>query len=127
MCSMMHCEQPRMKPTIREVRMPLLGNIVVHESVTEKHGYQYQFTPKHHGAVAKAAQWLPSLSLDDEFAVFNLADEHELSAGNGWLYGVRSDGNDRLEDLGTWEQQIAEFPQPDSEVPWHGYPVWAVN
>jgi hypothetical protein len=32
-----------------------------------------------------------------------------------------------LRDLGTWGQQIAEFPSAKAGIPWHGYPIWAVN
>jgi hypothetical protein len=106
--------------------MPTLPEIVDHPIATDENGYRYQFTPKHHGAVAHAAQWLPSLTLDEEFAVFNSADGHNLTDDRGWLYGVER-SVDTLRDLGTWTQQIAEFPCPNAGHPWHGYPIWAVN
>src|SRR6267142_1346893 len=61
MWSMTSCGQAEMVRSLREIQMPTLGTIVVHGRVTDNHEYQYQFTPKHHGAVPKAAQWLPSL------------------------------------------------------------------
>ena|SRR5487761_518789 len=106
--------------------MPTLASIVVHPNVTEESKYQYQFTPKHHGAVADAAQWLPSLSLDEEFEVFNAADRESICDDRGWLYGVRQAGHELL-DLGTWSQQIAEFPAATARQAWHGYPIWPVN
>lgn len=106
--------------------MPTLSLIVVHSEVTERSHYAYQFTPKHHGAVPGAAQWLPSLSLDEEFHVFNVADRESLCDNRGWLYGMHKVG-DELVDLGTWSQQIAEFPAATAGQAWHGYPIWAVN
>ncbi len=29
--------------------------------------------------------------------------------------------------LGTREEQVAEFPVPQGDYPWHGYPVWPVT
>lgn len=94
--------------------------------MTERSRYGYEFTPKHHGAVPGAAQWLPSLSYDDEFQVFNVADREDLSDGRGWLYGVRKVA-DELLDLGTWCQQVAEFPSASAGQAWHGYPIWSVS
>jgi hypothetical protein len=104
--------------------MPTLANVVVHGQVTGRSSYRYQFTPKHHGADPNAAQWLPSLSLEEEFAVFNGADEHELSDGEGNLYGVRRDDEGELLYVGTWNQQVAEFPVSRAEEAWHGYPLY---
>jgi hypothetical protein len=107
--------------------MPTLAQIVIHDQRTRRRGYQYQFTPKHHGGDVGAAQWLPSLRLEEEFTVFDTADEHELSDGDGRLYGVLRNAEGELRDLGTWQQQVAEFPPANEGVPWHGYPIWAVN
>jgi len=106
--------------------MPTLAEIVIHTQPTRRSGYQYQFTPKHHGADAEAAQGLPGLSLDEEFAVFDSADGNDLSDESGWLYGVERDG-EGLRDLGTWAQQMAEFPSARTGEAWHGYPIWSVN
>lgn len=106
--------------------MPLLTKLVQHAAVTTRSNFHYQFTPKHHGYDPQAAQWLPSLTLDEEFEVFNNADVHRLSDERGYLYGVRRSG-EVLQDLGTWAQQIAEFPTASVGQPWHGYPIWSVN
>jgi hypothetical protein len=106
--------------------MPTLANLEQHPAVTDRNRYSYQFTPKHHGSDPGAAQWLPSLTLDEEFAVFNTADEHELADDRGWLYGIRPLDNG-LQVLGTRGQQIAEFPSARAGEAWHGYPIWAVN
>jgi hypothetical protein len=104
--------------------MPTLSTVVVHGTLTARSRYQYQFTPKHHGADPNAAQWLPALSLDDEFSVFDGADEHELSDEDGNLYGVRTDGEGGLRYIGTWNQQVAEFPVARAGEAWHGYPLY---
>jgi hypothetical protein len=104
--------------------MPTLSEVVVHETLTNRSDYQYQFTPKHHGADPNAAQWLPELTLEEEFAVFDLADEHELSDEDGQRYGLRLEGGDGLRYIGIWDEQIAEFPVARQGEPWHGYPVY---
>jgi hypothetical protein len=98
----------------------------IHPVPTQRSGYRYQFYDKHHGRGAPdAARWLPSTSEDEEFAVFDAADLGEISDERGWLYGVRprSDGG-VIPDLGTWGQQIAEFPFARPNETWHGYPQW---
>jgi hypothetical protein len=85
------------------------------------------FTAKHHGAIKSAAQWLPALSEDDEFASFDGADELQLSDEDGHLYGALSDGTESLRYLGIYQEQVAEFPYAAEGAPWHGYPVWALN
>jgi hypothetical protein len=107
--------------------MPTLAAIFDHPNPTPTSGYRYQSTPKHHGADRAAAQWLPNLTLEEEFAVFEFADEHNIGAANGYLYGVQPDADGGLRDLGTWTQQMAEFPPAKNPSPWHGYPIWAVN
>jgi hypothetical protein len=107
--------------------MPTLATVILHDTVTNRSHYQYQFTPKHHGADANAAQWLPSLSLEEEFAVFDAADEHEISDDLGRLYGVQADGEDGLRYLGTWNQQVAEFPRAREGEAWHGYPLYPLK
>jgi hypothetical protein len=104
--------------------MPTLATVAVHETLTTRSSYQYQFTPKHHGADANAAQWLPSLGLDEEFSVFDGADDHELSDEGGNLYGVLPDENGDLQYVGTWNQQVAEFPASGAGEAWHGYPLY---
>ncbi len=104
--------------------MPTLATVVVHRAVTTRSKYQYQFTPKHHGADKKAAQWQPSLTLDEEFAVFDMADEHNLVDANGNLYGAAKIGTDELRILGTRGEQVAKFPVAAQNQAWHGYPAW---
>jgi len=85
---------------------------------------RYMFTPKHHGADKEAATWLPEITREQEFSVFDLADFHEICDDRGWLYGVLPmEGGLRL--LGTRREQIAEFQGGnEQEAPWHGYPVY---
>jgi hypothetical protein len=107
--------------------MPTLAGIVVHPQPTRTRAYRYQFTAKHHGADARAAQWLPSLSLEEEFRVFDEAVFRDIIDEVDRYYGVLQGVDGELRDLGTWQQQIAEFPRANEGVPWHGYPIWAVN
>ena len=107
--------------------MPTLSEIVHHPEPTGRGGYRYVFTPKHHGADPDAAQWLPALTLEEEFSVFDGADDHELTDDEGALYGVLLDGEDGLRSLGTWNQQVAEFPAAREGEPWHGYPLYPLK
>jgi hypothetical protein len=108
--------------------MPRLGSIVIHPVVTGQSGYRYQFTPKHHGGDICAAMWLPEISLDAEFALFDEADRLQILDSRGWLYAVVRDMNGDLMSIGTWDEQVAEFqfPSPATD-PWHGYPQWAIE
>ena len=98
----------------------------VHPVPTRRSGYRYQFYDKHHGRGGPdAARWLPSLSREVEFAIFDMADLIELSDEHGRLYGIgpRDEAGD-IPDLGTWGEQVAEFPYARPNEAWHGYPVW---
>jgi hypothetical protein len=96
-----------------------------HPQTTRRHQYRYRFTSKHHGGHGDG-QWLASLSEEDEFAVFDGADDRELSDAAGNLFGALPDGNDSLRMLGT-EEQIAKFPRASDGSPWHGYPMWPLS
>lgn len=106
--------------------MPTLTEFLVHGQVTQRSQYRYQFTPKHHGADASAAQWLPSMTLEEEFAIFDGADPHELFDGHGSLYGVQP-GEDGLRYIGTYNQQVAEFQAGRADEAWHGYPLYPLQ
>jgi hypothetical protein len=100
----------------------------IHPVPTQRNGYRYLFHVKHHGGDVRAARWLPSLSHDEEFAVFDGADQNEVSDERGFLYGVGArDEDGGLSFLGTWQQQIAEFPRARPDETWHGYPLYALN
>jgi len=104
--------------------MATLTTVEEHHTLTGRSSYRYQFTPKHHGADSDAAQWLPSMTLDEEFVVFDEADEHELNDDDGNLYGVQRDDDGEVRYIGTWNQQIAEYPVAREAEPWHGYPLY---
>ncbi len=100
----------------------------IHSEQTRKRCYRYQFTAKHHGAgKADDARWAEDVTREEEFSVFDDADFHDISDEDGRFYGVLRGANGALRDIGTWQQQIAEFPPANEGVPWHGYPLWAVN
>lgn len=107
--------------------MPTVREIVIHGEQSRRGRYQYQFLPKHHGgpgAGPDEAQWLRSLSLDEEFSIFDAADEHELSDEDGNLFGVERQGPDSLRFIGIWREQVAIFPVVREGEAWHGYPVY---
>jgi hypothetical protein len=99
----------------------------IHPVPTRRSRYRYLFYNRHHGYDQRAAQWLPDLSHDEEFAIFDTADFHELSDERGWLYGIRVGAGGVLLDVGTWGQQVAEFPHARPNEPWHGYPLWPLK
>ncbi len=97
----------------------------IHPVPTERSGYRYQFYTKHHGLDRSASQWLPSLTHDQEFEVFNTADRLDFSDEVGRLYGLRPRSPDgSVQELGTRAEQIAEFPNARANEAWHGYPIW---
>ncbi len=97
-----------------------------HPDRTRRSGYSYQFYDKHHGRGATdAARWLPEIGQEEEFGIFDTADWHEIQDEAGRLYGVRVRNRDGvLPDVGTWGQQVAEFPVARENAAWHGYPLW---
>jgi hypothetical protein len=99
----------------------------LHPVSTRRSGHRYLFYAKHHGRDARAAQWLPDFSHDEEFAIFDTADSHEVADEHGWLYGIRIGPGGEVLDLGTWGQQVAEFPFARQNEPWHGYPLWPLR
>jgi hypothetical protein len=108
--------------------MPSLSEDLIHTDRTERRQLMYLFTAKHHGASGSdAATWLPELSLAEEFSVFDMADLHDLSSSDGSLYGIMRDEDDGLRYLGTWRQQVAEFPAATIDGPWHGYPLYPLK
>jgi hypothetical protein len=101
----------------------------IHPVPTRRSGFRYQFYDKHHGRGGKdAAQWLQEMTHQDEFDVFDAADLHEIADERSWLYGVRPrDESGQVPDLGTWGQQVAEFPYARPNETWHGYPLWPLG
>lgn len=98
----------------------------LHPERTRRSGYEYFFYDKHHKAgYSEHAQWLPEMTHDEEFAVFDMGDFHDLSNEKGDLYGLRlSEG--KVMALGTRDEQVAEFPVAQAGHAWHGYPVWPI-
>jgi len=98
---------------------------IIHPTPTRRSNYIYLFYTKHHGGDPRAAQW--SISRDLEFAVFDSADFHDFSDERGWLYGTGRDADGGLLELGTWGQQVAEFPYARPGENWHGCPLWPLK
>jgi hypothetical protein len=95
-----------------------------HTERTQRRNLRYCFSFKHHGGSRDAAQWVSDLTHEDEFAIFDEADRHDISDDKGNLYGVRRDAALNLEEIGTFGEQIAKFWEADLNVPWHGFPLW---
>jgi len=101
----------------------------IHAERTRRSHLNYCFTPKHHGAGSRSdSRWLRTLSRPEEFAVFDMADHHQLSDSNGNLYGLRilrSGEVSQLLELGEAHEQIARFwIEGRADTPWHGHPLW---
>lgn len=109
--------------------MPKLAENIEHDSPTQRNGYRYVFTTKHHGGPGSSgeSQWLVDLDLADEFAIFDSADQHEIKDSIGSLHGVRRLESGELADIGTWDQQIAKFPAARLGEAWHGYPLYPIG
>jgi hypothetical protein len=100
---------------------------LVHPVTTPKRRFNFVFTAKHHGGgKVDDARWSAEVTMIEEFGVFDEADFCDIFDKDRRLYGVLRATDGSLRDLGTWKQQMAEFPEADQGVPWHGYPIWAV-
>jgi hypothetical protein len=99
----------------------------LHPVVTQRSGYQYFFYTKHHQPNNKTdAQWEPAVTQDEEFAVFDLADLHDLSEPNSDLFGLHLGPGPTIQVLGTRGEQVAEFPVTVTGQAWHGYPLFPI-
>lgn len=117
--------------------MPSVQANATHPATTARRGLTYVFTPKHHGASQTSSRWLTALTLDEEFALFDRADgvvvhppvvdNRQIADAHGNLYGYQSLPNGSLRELGTWHQQLAEFPVQVAGADWHGYPIWPIG
>src|ERR1017187_2918172 len=108
--------------------MPTVQVNTEHRQVTSENQRRSQFISKHHGGPGSKgqAQWVLSLTFDEEFSIFDEADSFVILDGKGHMYGVLRDGNGELRDVGTGQEQMAKFPRQKSG-PWHGYPCWPIN
>ena len=103
-------------------------NDPVHPVPTRRSGYHYFFYSKHHGGGTRDdSRWLPGLSHEEEFSIFDAADRLEVSDDRGWLYGLLRTEEGQVRYIGTRKQQLAVFPFARAGVPWHGYPLWPLD
>jgi hypothetical protein len=100
---------------------------IEHPTRTQRSNFRYLFTAKHHGGDKKAAMWLAGIDRDTEFSIFDVADFREIADSRGWLYGILRGDDGKLRDIGTWNEQVAEFQPGAVGEPWYGYPKWVVN
>lgn len=93
---------------------------------TQRSNLAYQMTSKHHrsNSTSEEAQWRGSLTDDEEFLVFDLADLHALeSFPDGDLFGVLPNEEGELLEIGSRDEQLAKFPVQPVAMRWHGYPM----
>ena len=83
----------------------------IHPVPTGRSGHRDMFYTKHPGQGGfDATQWLPDFSQDNEFAIFDTTDFHDISDDRDWPYGVEISQDGKVLYLGTSGQQLAEFP-----------------
>jgi hypothetical protein len=102
------------------------GMLYTEQTFRSKH--KYCFSEKHH-AVGDSphAQWKNDLRPCDEFAVFDLADLHNIADEQGRdLFGVHCI-EAAVRQLGTRGEYVAKFEFPTGPCPWHGYPLWPIK
>jgi hypothetical protein len=104
------------------------------ESVGETHAERtrkeksYFFYIKHHRPEDQSnSQWSPEVTQAEEFAIFDDADWHDFLDERQWLYGIQRVSESQVRTLGTWGQQMAEFPHARENESWHGYPLWPLR
>jgi hypothetical protein len=117
--------------------VPPVQNNTAHAKATARRNLTYVFTPKHHGGDKTASCWLPALTFDEEFAIFDRSDgivvqsagedDRHVADNAGNLYGYETVPGGSLRELGTWHQQMAEFPVQPQGAQWHGYPIWPIG
>jgi len=117
--------------------LPSVQDNTQHALPTARRSLIYLFTPKHHGASQNNSCWLTELTFDEEFAIFDRADgivvqfpyedNRQVADESGNLYGYLPLSDGSLSVIGTWYQQLAEFPVQEDGAAWHGYPIWPIN
>jgi hypothetical protein len=92
--------------------MPLLG--------PTSSGKMYQSIIKHRDSNPSEAQWLSTISPQDEYALFDTADQSQWLDASGDYWSLRID----RKVLGAEGERISKHPNPSNIlVPWHGYPA----
>jgi len=113
---------PKRKPSLR----PPKRDRRVHPVKTLK-GHTYKFTDKHHNcSKSEHACWLPTITRDSEFSLFQGAETGDYSDDRGHLYNVHRDGEEYIE-IGTRHELLAIFWNPHSAAEWHGHPRWPIK
>jgi hypothetical protein len=82
------------------------------------------YTSDRDPASADENRWSPDISAKEEAALFFAAHEHDVSDGQGRLYGAIQMSEGEVRELGVWYQQVAIFWQEVPSLPWGGHPVW---
>jgi hypothetical protein len=92
-----------------------------------KKGHSYRFHDKHRNCTrTDHGCWLKEFTRPMEFALFQDAETGDYSDEGGNLYNVHKVGEEYIA-IGTREEQMAKFCNPDSNAEWHGYPMWPIR
>lgn len=92
------------------------------------HRYRYYFHPKHHGSGSTTdSRWKPDVLQGEEFRIFEIAAQLDLSDESGNLYNVLKRADNTFRELGIFHEQIARFWKPIAPEAWHGHPLWPVE
>ena len=107
--------------------MPIIQANANHD--VDSRGLRYIFMEKHHGGPSAPgqAQWLPSLSFETEFWIFDQANIQNFKDKDGRLFGMLKEPTSVCEIIGTRDEQIARFEPPSAGNPWHGFPVYPLS
>lgn len=106
---------------------PPRANLDFWPHLTAPHGYRYYFHPKHHGAGSYIdACWHPDITRQEEFTIFELSAQLDLSDSRGNLCNVSKATDGSIRELGIFHEQLARFWKPIASEPWHGHPLWPV-
>src|SRR5436305_1840711 len=86
-------------------------------------GHLYDFTTKHHGGPGSAgqAQWLPALTFEAEFWIFDYAEFNDFRDKDGYVFGLLKQPLKKCKQIGTEEEEIAIFFPPSAGNNWHGF------
>lgn len=84
-------------------------------------GKRYLSMYAHRGANPQKSEWHQDVPPDDEYALFETADDQAWMDINGDYWSLRDGG---ALPVGTRDERIAKHPKTsNARDPWHGYPA----
>ena len=110
--------KPPMEPPKQDYR--------VHPTRSLK-GRTYRFHDKHRNCTrTDHGCWLKEFTRPMEFDLFQHAETEDYSDEGGNLYNVHKVGDEYIE-IGTRQELMAKFWNPNSNAEWHGHPIWPIR